>query len=299
MLSFASCRLDVKQKSSGDSPYHGTIHISVDESFRPVIDEQIRVYEASYPGTRIIPHYKPEADCFRDLFRDSLNRLVIITRGLTRKEEKFFIDSLNYNPGWNQVATDAISVIVNINSIDTLFTIDRLQKQLSGTINRDQNIIFDGLKATSTVRFIIDSLLNGKTFDTSVVKAAKNSEEVISYVAEHPNAIGMLGVGWIGNPEDITHLKHLEKIKISYVQCVHCTDTPFVKPVQHSILTKRYPLVRGLYYVLKENHRGLGSGFASFLKSERGQLIFKRAYLGPMMSFGYRNVKINETLKPD
>ncbi len=122
---------------------------------------------------------------------------------------------------------------------------------------------------------------------------------MISYVAEHTDAIGMLGVGWIGNPEDTSQLKHLNKVKISYVQCVQCADTPFVKPVQHTILTKRYPLVRGLYYVLKENHRGLGSGFASFLKSERGQLIFKRAYLGPMMGFGYRNVKINETLKPD
>jgi len=39
--------------------------------------------------------------------------------------------------------------------------------------------------------------------------------------------------------------------------------------------------VRGIYYILKENYFGLGSGFANFLESERGQLIFKRAYLGP------------------
>lgn len=293
---FQNCNRKEKEITPADSPYNGTIHISVDESFKPVIDEEIRIYEASYPGTKIMAHYKPEADCFRDLLKDSVNRLVIVTRGLTTREEKYFIDSLGYNPGWNQVATDAITLIINTKSYDTLFTIERLQKQLTGKINRDQNIVFDGLKATSTVRFISDSILHGQKFDTSVIKAAKNSQEVIDYVAEHENAIGMVGVGWIGNPEDTAHLNMLRKVKIGYVQCIHCKDKPFVKPMQHSILTKRYPLVRGLYYIIKENYRGLGSGFVSFLKNERGQLIFKRAYLGPVMGFGIRNVKINQTL---
>lgn len=171
-----------------------------------------------------------------------------------------------------------------------------MQNQLTGKINRDQNIVFDGLNATSTVRFIGDSILHGKKFDTSVVKAAKNSQEVINYIAENENAIGMLGISWIGNPEDTAQVNMLKKVKIGYVQCINCKDSPYVKPMQVSILTKRYPLVRGLYYIMKENYRGLGSGFVSFLKNERGQLIFKRAYLGPVMGFGIRNVKINEIL---
>jgi phosphate transport system substrate-binding protein len=40
-------------------------------------------------------------------------------------------------------------------------------------------------------------------------------------------------------------------------------------------------MVRDLVYILKENHHGLGHGFASFLNGERGQLIFKRSYLEP------------------
>ena len=66
--------------------------------------------------------------------------------------------------------------------------------------------------------------------------------------------------------------------------------------MQESILTQKYPLVRGLYYVIKENYKGLGTGFIDFLKYERGQLIFKRAYLGPVMGFDIRNVKLNEKL---
>lgn len=297
-ICFLQCN-NKKQASTFDTPRNGTIHISVDESFKPVIDEQIFMYEAAYPGTKIIAHYKPEADCFRDLFTDSANRLVIVTRGLTRKEEQYFIDSIHYNPGWNEVAKDAITLIVHANSVDTVFTLDRLRKQLRGETNRDQVIVFDGLKATSAVRYVRDSILNGEAFDTSVVKAAANSRDVIDYVARHENAIGMVGVSWIGNPEDTAHLRLLKKVKIGFVECKTCNDTAFIKPTQMAILTKRYPLVRGLHYIIKENYTGLGSGFVSFLKNEPGQLIFKRAYLGTTMGFGTRNVKINQTLEQD
>ncbi|HVU83580.1 MAG TPA: hypothetical protein VHC50_01980, partial [Puia sp.] len=32
----------------------GTIHISVDESFKPVIDSQLKVFESSYPDAKIL-----------------------------------------------------------------------------------------------------------------------------------------------------------------------------------------------------------------------------------------------------
>lgn len=291
-----SCKPQQNKTQLYDSPSYGSINISVDESFKPVIDEQIQMYETSYPGTKIVAHYKPEADCLKDLFRDSATRAVIITRGLTDNEEAFLRDSLNYLPGWNMIASDAIAVVLNQASNDTLFTLQRLHDQLLGKIKRDQNIIFDGLNATSTVRFVIDSILKGKTFDTSVVKAAPNSREVLEYVSNHPGAIGLVGIEWIGNPERKEQVDMLKKLKFAYVECLACTDTPYVKPMQQSILSHRYPLVRGLYYINKENYNGLGTGFVSFLKNERGQLIFRRAYLGPVMDLNIRRVRINEKL---
>src|SRR6476660_1570928 len=70
-----------------DTPQKGTIHISVDETFKPVITEQIKVYESSYPNTHIIADYKPEADCFRDLNQDS-TRMVIVAKPLTADQKK-------------------------------------------------------------------------------------------------------------------------------------------------------------------------------------------------------------------
>ncbi len=287
------CNRNKMNAPEDDSPAKGTLHISVDESFKPVMEEQIRMYESSFPEAKIIAAYKPEAECFRDFFTDSLTKMIFVTRGLLEKEDKYLHDSLNYYPAYASVASDAVAIIVNKNSNDTLFTLERLQQQLLGKAHRNQTLVFDGLNATSTVRFITDSVLKGKNFDTSVVKAAPNSNDVINYVSNNENAIGLIGINWIGNPEDPEQVEKLKKVKIAYVQCDLCADKPFVKPMQENILNHRYPLVRGLYYILKENYMGLGTGFASFLKFERGQLIFKRAHLGPVMDFELRNVNLN------
>lgn len=294
-----SCKNKVT-KVQENTPTNGTIHISVDESFEPVISEQVKMYEASNPQVNIIPHYKPEAECLRDLTRDTSNRLVIVTRGLDRKEENYFKDSLSYVPHWQGVATDAIALIVHKDSPDTLYTMEELRNMLQGKTARKINIVFDGLRATSTVRFAVDSILKGQPFDTSVVKAVKNSRAVIDYIAATPGAVGMVGISWIGNPEDTAQLKLLKKVKICYVRCERCGDSPYVKPTQASIMEKRYPLVRALYYIVKENFIGTGTGFSNFLQYERGQLIFRRAYLSPgTMNFVIRKVKINERLEKE
>ncbi|MFT3979968.1 MAG: substrate-binding domain-containing protein [Ferruginibacter sp.] len=293
---FSACRPQANKEGMYDSNSHGTINISVDESFEPVIEEEIAMYKNSYPGANIIAHYKTEAECLRDLFNDTATRMIVITRQLSDKENQYFIDSLGYMPGNNPVATDAVAIVVNKASNDTLFTLQRLKDQLTGKIKREQSIVFDGLTATSTVRFITDSVLKGAKFDTSVVKAAKGSKEVLEYVANNANAIGFVGISWIGNPEIPEQVAMLNKVKLAYVECELCDSVPFVKPVQASILSHRYPLVRGLYYIVKEGYPGLGSGFASFMKNERGQLIFRRAYLGPVMQLGIRNVRLNEKI---
>jgi phosphate transport system substrate-binding protein len=296
LLVFFSCNNKNEKPVLLDSPTSGTINITVDESFKPVIEQQIHVYESSFPGTKIIANYKSEADCFRDLYSDSATRMIIVTRGLSRKEAKYFQDTIAYSPPSEPIAWDAITIVVNKNNPDTLFTLQKLQNLLTGKGSKNNPVIFDGLNATSTVRFITDSILKGQPFDTTIVKATKSSKEVLDYVAENVNAIGLVGISWIGNPEEKDQVEMLKKVKIAYVECDICVDTPYVKPTQASILTKRYPLVRGLYYILKENYSGLGSGFAGFLKYERGQLVFRRAYLGPRMDFEIRSVRIKEKL---
>lgn len=282
------------KKVSDETLSSGTIHISVDESFKPVIDSQISVFMASYPNANIIAHYKPEAECLKDLQYDSI-RMVIVTRGLSENEVNFYRDTLGYAPRFGKMASDAIAVVVNKKATDSLFVVSDLRGMLSGTLPSKKKFVMDGLSATSTVRFMMDSILRGDKLSSNV-KAANTSEEVIDFVSNNEDAIGFVGVSWIGNKEDSTQLSFLNKVRIAGMGCERCTESVYVKPYQANIVMKRYPLVRGLYYILKENYAGLGSGFANFLTMERGQLIFKRAYLAPSkMALQVRRMDMEES----
>ena len=277
-------------KTTQETPTSGTLTISVDETFRPVIDSQIQVFESSFPNIKIIAQYKPEAECLRDLTSDS-TRMVIVTRELSHDEEKFYQDSFHLTPAQGKLAFDAIAVLVNNASKDSVFEIKDLQAMLDGSDKQHQPVM-DGLSATSTVRYAIDSLLNGHTLGKNVT-AARSSEEVINYVASNPRAVGFIGVSWIGDRDDPKQVSFQKKVTIASVRCTICLGPTYVKPYQANIAMRRYPLVRSLYYILKENYSGVGNNFANFLQYERGQLIFSRAYLWPAkMRFEVRDTQI-------
>jgi len=203
------------------------------------------------------------------------------------------VDSIKVGPSQAVVARDAVAVIVHPNSPDSLFTMDELKEVLTGKFKKNLIPVFDGVQATSTVRFIVDSVLHNDSL-TPKAMAATTSQDVINYVAGHPDAIGFIGVSWIGNKDDSDQLSFLKKVKIAQLES---TDVPgsYVLPVQVNIYSKRYPMVRDLVYILKEKHRGLGNGFADFMSGNIGQLIFRRAYLVPTQKkFILRPVQLRE-----
>jgi len=281
-LLFAGACKNSNSKGAGndyDTPQKGTIHISVDETFKPVIVEQIKVYEASYPNTHIIADYKPEADCFRDLNSDS-TRMVIVAKPLTADQRKTFEKKLSYPTMSDILAYDAVSVIVNNKSKDSLFTVSQLQKLLTADTAQIQ-VVVDGNNATSTVRYLLDSVLNGKPFGKNVKSAEGGSRGVIDYIAQNKNAIGFVGSSWVGNMDDPQQVADSKNIKFALIECKPCDPGTYAKPSPESIRYVWYPLVRPLHYILKENWTGLGTGFVNFMALERGQLIFRRSYLVP------------------
>lgn len=291
-LLLQSCAGNATQKPQ-ETLTSGVIHISADASFQPIVDSQIQVFESQHPEAKIIVHYKSEADCFRDLNVDSI-RMIIVTRGLSPEEQKILKDTLTYNPPFGVMAYDALALIVNNQSKDSLFTMQDVRSIAKGTSGYPYKMMLDGKTATSAVRFVRDTLLNGEKIGPSIV-GAENSTAVINYISEHNDAVGLIGVSWIGNPEDSEQASFLKKVKIASIECRKCTDGPYVKPYQANIYRSRYPMIRPLYYILKENFDGLGSGFKNFLIYEKGQRIFKRAYLLPArMNFEVQNMDITQ-----
>lgn len=274
-----------------DTRKSGTITVSADESFKPIIDSHIQVFESDN-NARIRVQYKPEAACLEDLMNDSV-RMVIVARAISPAEKQSIIDSLKTVTTQMTMAYDAIAVIVNPGSEFKQFTMEEIKQVLTGKFKKNLIPVFDGLRATSTISFIIDSVLRGDSLTKEAV-AANTSEQVIDYVARTKNAIGFLGVSWVGNPEDPKQESFLKKVDLALLQSKD-DSTDFIKPWQANIYTGRYPMIRRIVYILKETHSGLGHGFADFMLGERGQLIFKRSYLLPAkMQFNIRRAAVRE-----
>jgi len=260
-----------------DNLAKGTIDISADETYQPVIEEELKVFDSSYPDAHITINYKPEAECFKDYF-DGKARIILVTRELSKAEKELCAEKKIF-PTSEALAGDGIAVIVNNVSPDTLLDHDALVGILTGTYKKKYTVVFDN-QGSSTVRYITDSVLKGGKLGANVY-AAKGNKEVIDYVSKNPDAIGFVGMGYVFANEDTSRAgTFIQNVKVAAIK--NEKDGQFYKPYQAYIALKSYPLTRKLYYINTESYPGLGTGFANFLGSHRGQLVFLHDHFFPL-----------------
>ena len=289
LWSLTSCESKIKRDGH---PQEGILYVSADESFKPIIDQQIMVFEASYPKAHIKITYKSEADCFRDLQSDS-TQLILVTRAPNDQEEDYYKKVLGHPLLYSVLAYDADALVINNSADDSTFSIEQLRKILTDSVHDKYQVLLDGDNATSSVRFIMDSITNGKNFGINV-GGTKGNEDVLKQVAANKNVIGFVGSSWVFGSAIAD--KYKDQVKLAYVECKRCDDGTYAKPSQATIYSVQYPLVRPLFGILKNADIGLGASFYNFMSFERGQLIFRTGGLVPAkMNFVIRKV-VN---KPD
>jgi len=144
-----------------------------------------------------------------------------------------------------------VAIVVNRKSPDSILYQANLRSILDGSIGGNKKVIFDGVSGSSVFRYVKDSVLRGRPLDSTRAFGVDGSEEVLKRVEEDKNLIGLVGVSWIGNPEDTTQLSFLMKVRTAAIDC-RCPEKTFVKPYQYNILTFRYPYVRG-FYIFRKN----------------------------------------------
>ena len=288
LLLFSGCGNKPKP-GEDDTLTSGTITIAVDETFRPIAEEELQVFHALTPDATVHPVYCSEVKAMKLLLADSV-RLAITTRQLTRQEMAFFNDK-KFFPVSVKMATDGLALIVNKQNADSLITVEQFKEILTGKItdwkqlNPDSRLgalqlVFDNPNS-STVHYVLDSICGGKPLSEDL-KAQKTNPEVISYVAKTPAALGVIGVNWIGNPADSTRLSFNDAIRIMAVsRADSATVENSFRPYQAYLALNQYPLTRSVYILLNDPKSGLPSGLTSFLTDFRGQRIILKSGLVP------------------
>lgn len=289
LAALSACRSKSKEGPT-DTYSSGVIAIAADESFEPIVQEEIDVFESLYPLAGIVPRYTTEVEAINLLLKDSV-RLAIATRTLTEEEMNSF-HSRKFYPREIKLATDALALIVNRANPDSLLSVRDFRRILTGEAKswkqvnphsglKEIQVVFDN-KNSSTVRFAMDSVCGGKPLATENVSALNTNQQVIDFVAKNPEAIGVIGVNWLGNRSDTTNLSFKEEIRVIAVSAedVATPDNSY-KPYQAYLYYGNYPLARPIYAILNDPRNGLPWGFTSFMTSDKGQRIILKSGLVP------------------
>jgi phosphate transport system substrate-binding protein len=273
-----ACQQTNKKYDSGDTYSTGKASFAADESFAPILDQEVYVFKALYKEAQPQMIYKPENDALRLFLNDSV-RVAILARKLTPAEMSMLKQKALY-PQINCFAYDAVTLIVNQSSTDTLTSVDEIKKALNGKVKTDKNIVFDNANS-SLIRYLKELSGNSK-FDQKNIYALKSNVDVIKYVSEHPQAMGFISYTWLLEP-DKSYAPMVDKIKIVGVKDESNKADPnsYFKPSQNTLAMREYPLVRALYIINSTGRAGLGTGFASFMLADKGQRIILRSGLLP------------------
>jgi len=274
---FQSCGHKGKTAAPVKTTYD-TSKIVVDESFRPIIEEELYIFKALNPAIHPNVVYIPENSAVPQLLEDS-TRIAILARELTPDEYKL-ITSKAHEPDVNRIAIDAVTLIVNQASGDTTITISDIKKMLNGNTKQDKNIVFDD--PNSSVVSYLKKLSGNTMLKGKNIYALKSDKEVIKYVSEHTDAIGITGFSWLNDP-DKDYADAVDKVKIVGIRddTSKNASNEYFKPSQNTLALKQYPLTRNLYLVNCMGLYGLGRSFETFLLSDRGQRIILKSGLLP------------------
>ncbi|MEO6168533.1 MAG: substrate-binding domain-containing protein, partial [Chitinophagales bacterium] len=273
-----------------DTPETGCIAIVADESFAPLLRNEIATFSSIYKEAKINVEFLPEMKVASSFFGNADLRLMVISRRLYNDEKKYF-EQLGLPPHEIKIAIDAIAFVINTENSDSNFEYNQIAEIISGKITSWKEInpnsrlgkisvVFDN-QQSSTVRFLSEKLLQNNLQLTHNAFAVDSNPAVIEYVEKDPASIGIIGVSWISDKDDSTSGRFLRRIRVAAVSAKEEPDIFYV-PSKEFIYSMHYPFLRELFIVSQEKHSGLGTGFATYVASDEGQRIVQRAGLMPI-----------------
>jgi phosphate transport system substrate-binding protein len=259
-----------------DTILTGKVTILVDESIKPIIDDEVMIFESEYKA-KINLSPKSENEVLQALVNDS-SQIAVMADKLSVKDSLFFARNKKIIPRQTPIATDALALIANKRDNDTLIDLQEVVDFMNGkSTSKIKGLVFDNLNS-STIRYML-AKAKLKNIPEKGIFSFKTNEETIKYVSENAGMIGIVGVNWLASPTAAVE-KLKENINILSVKDIGGKD--YFYPSQYNLGEAKYPLARDLYIINCQGYSGLGMGFASFIGGERGQRIILKSGLLPM-----------------
>lgn len=272
---FSSCIESDKKENEKETILKGKVTILVDETLKPIIEDQIEVFESKYDA-KITMNVKSENELVQAFLNDT-SKVAILSRKLTGEEAKKF-ELKRIIPKETIIGTDAIAFITNTKNKDSLIALQDVLLFMQGKEQtKIKGLVFDNPNS-STVRYM-NELAGLKEIPKKGVFSFNVNDDVIKFISENDGMIGIVGVNWLYQP--VPAMKDIVK-KVNVLNVKGLSGNEYYAPTQNNIAEGKYPLARDLYIINCQGYSGLGMGFASFVAGEVGQRIILKSGLFPV-----------------
>lgn len=291
----------------------GTATVFCDDGFKKILDEEIEVFEYSYPGSSIIPFYVDEQSAIDTLMADG-TQAIVVTKELTKDQIHYMKDKWRRVVRQKPIAVDAVALITNKNNNVTTLSMTEIGDILNGRISKWSQlagndttairIVFDNA-GSSAVSYMRDRFLpeGAKMSDNPNAFAQKNNAAVFDVVKKDRNALGIISVSWLGDDlslaKDVPVDKRYEDyqnqndtiatnlttevnvVKVSNPTEANDFDPTAYKPYQVYINSGEYPLFRKVYMISTASNSTVLHSFYTFVTGFAGQKIISRTGILP------------------
>jgi len=251
----------------------GTTEMYVESSVYPLVDDINEVFKSYYTNADIKLTMLSQNEILNAVYKDS-NRLAVLPKTFSAEELTVFKGKVV--PKITPIAKDAVLFIAQKNTNDTLINYNDVIEIFKGTKASDKVFVFHDANSA-----IVSNIMKDAKVDklSKSVYYTKTVEEIVSYINKNKNAIGVVGINWMLQPDE----KIKESIKELRSMWVYNDSLKqYFAPSQSTIADNTYPLIRTINIIDVQGKTGLGTGFASFAASDKGQRIVLKSGLMPI-----------------
>ncbi|MCX6144810.1 MAG: substrate-binding domain-containing protein [Ignavibacteriales bacterium] len=296
MLSVIGCT-----KRQGSDIRSGMLTVLATESHLPLVQQLVADYHSVFPEVVVTPQGTTTRAAIVDMVNDSVHCVVVDRR--LNEEERSAIESAKLKVIETEIASDGLAVLVHPSNRLSVISMETLKAILVGKTALWNTV------PESKLHGVIELCLTGKNSglyelltrhffklknDVSLAAMASSQQEIIEYVATHPEALGVVSfAAW----KDTTHPANASAKKNVRPLDLLITSSEGVQTAvrlnQRNIYDQTYPLTYSLYIYTSEQRPGPAYGFSAFVAGETGQRVFLYAGLVPK-TMPYRTIQLTQ-----
>lgn len=268
------CNTGPTDPTRDDTPTQGKILIMADADCQGALDREVSIFHELYLKTEINVRYMSEAELLKAALNDSVR--CVVTTVEPGAEQMAYYNQRRIVPRIVPIYHSAIVLVANKASALEGIDLQQLTRLLDhGTEPDTLGIVFAGA-GSGMARLMRDSL--GLT--DLRAGALPDVPAVVAQVAKSKRTLGVIPFEAISDLNDPAMLQMREQVRVLAV--AQAPGAPLVLPSQSTIADRAYPLRRTVMMLVVEGKSGLGTGFASFVASHKGQRIILKRGLVPI-----------------